>query len=265
VRITVLAVNHGTTPYAELMLASLVHHHRDRRNLSVVVLDNQSPDIRSLDRFGEYGVQIEQSGYTVNHVVTTHGEILRAAVLARPDCEAYLFVDCDVCFRADGTIDAMAAELESDPALFAVQARWLHEDGSVYQPETPDPLPRAFVRESIRHSPDEPWPAALEYALELRVADRVHPFCTLIRNTPQFRLATEHLGLSPGRIESERGGRWWDTLGLLTQVMRTHGLSWRESEQGVLHFGNVSWDDRWAEEKARRRDELLAHYRIEQH
>jgi hypothetical protein len=34
-RICVLTVNHGTTPYAELLLASLLHHH-DREDLDIV-------------------------------------------------------------------------------------------------------------------------------------------------------------------------------------------------------------------------------------
>ena len=32
-KICVLTVNHGTTPYAELLLASLLHHHPDREDL----------------------------------------------------------------------------------------------------------------------------------------------------------------------------------------------------------------------------------------
>jgi hypothetical protein len=259
-RITVVAVNHGTTAYAELLLSSLLRHHPDRADLQIVLLDNESPELDRLDRFRTAGVEIQQSGYSTSHTLTTHGEILRDAVLARPDCDAYLFVDCDVCFRTDDTIGGMAAELRSDSGLFAIQARWLNADGTQFHAAPVEPPPRSFIREAIRGSTADPWPEPLEYSVELRLADRVHPFCALLRNTPAFRSTVEHLGLSPAVVQSERGGRWWDTLGLLTQVMRTHGLGWRESEYGVLHFGNVSWDSQWAAEKAAARDRLLAEY-----
>lgn len=76
-----------------------------------------------------------------------------------------------------------------------------------------------------------------------------------------LRKTVETFGLSAGMVQSERTGRWWDTLGILTQVMATHGLDWKYSSQGVVHFGNVSWDDQWAAEKAAARDRLLAEYR----
>ncbi|TWD83707.1 hypothetical protein FB561_4876 [Kribbella amoyensis] len=256
-RICVLTVNHGTTPYAELLLASLQHHH-DREDLDVVVLDNTSDELDRLNRFAS--VEVVQTGYTTNHTLTTHGEILRDAVLARPAYDAYLFVDCDVCFVADRTIDAMEAELAADPDAFAVQARWITHQGDELHP-TDNAPPVAYVRESVRNSPDADWPAPLEYALAIQLNERVHPFCALVRNDDAFRLTVEHVGLSPAAVQAERGGKWWDTLGLLTQVMKTHGRYWTLSEQGVLHFGNVSWSPDWAAEKAAARDQLLAKYR----
>jgi hypothetical protein len=50
------------------------------------------------------------------------------------------------------------------------------------------------------------------------------------------------------------------SLGLLTQVMKTHGRSWRRSTCQVLHFSSVSWTTDDAECKVARRDELLDHY-----
>jgi hypothetical protein len=90
------------------------------------------------------------------------------------------------------------------------------------------------------------------------LGDRVHPFCTLLRNTPAVRRTVELIGLSPAMTQCVRGGRWWDTLGLFTQVMRTHGLDWRYSEQQAGHFGNVSWTTDWSVQKADRRDRLRA-------
>ncbi|GAB3820840.1 glycosyltransferase family A protein [Kribbella italica] len=256
-KICVLTVNHGTTPYAELLLASLLHHHPDREDVRVVVLDNASTDLDRLARFPS--VEVVQTGYTTDHTLTTHGEILRAAVLARPEYDAYLFVDCDVCFVADGTIEALAAELTADPDCFAVQARWITHQGEELQP-TDNAAPVAYVRESIRNSPDAAWPDPIEYSLEIQLNERVHPFCALIRNDDAFRRTVEHVGLSPAAVQAERGGKWWDTLGLLTQVMKTHGRHWTLSEQGVVHFGNVSWSADWAAEKAAARDRLLAAY-----
>ncbi|WP_432950041.1 hypothetical protein ACQPXM_18055 [Kribbella sp. CA-253562] len=256
-RICVLTVNHGTTPYAELLLASLLHHH-DREDLDIVLLDNASTDLDRLSRFES--VEVVQTGYTTSHTLTTHGEILRDAVLARPDYDAYLFVDCDVCFVADGTIDTMAAELAADPAAFAVQARWLTPDGGELPPSGEDFHPISYVRESVRRSPDAEWSNPIEYSLELQLTDRVHPFCALLRNDDVFRRTVEVIGLSPAAVQAERGGKWWDTLGLLTQVMKTHGRHWNLSAHGVIHFGNVSWSSDRAAEKAAARDRLLATY-----
>jgi hypothetical protein len=260
-RICVLTVNHGTTPYAELLLTSLLHHHPGRDDLHVVLLDNASDDLDRLSRFTE--VEVQQTGYTTDHTLTTHGEILRNAVLARPDYDAYLFVDCDVCFVADGTIDALAAALTADPAAFAVQARWLTHEGGELPASGEDSHPTSYIRESVRRSPDDDWSDPIEYALKLQLTDRVHPFCALLRNDDAFRRTVEHVGLSPAAVQAERGGKWWDTLGLLTQVMKTHGRHWNLSEQGVIHFGNVSWSSDWAAEKATARDRLLAAYSTE--
>ncbi|HVX42484.1 MAG TPA: hypothetical protein VHC49_01290 [Mycobacteriales bacterium] len=259
-RIDVLTVNHGTSRYAELLVASFLRHHPDRSGVRFVVLDNCSPEIERLDRFRVDGIEVQQTGYGERHILTTHGEILRDAVLARPDCDAYLFVDSDVCFQADGTLWGMAEELTADSGLFAIQARWMGADGTEFFESVPSPLPHSYIREYIRSSPDAPLPDPLEYAVELRMTDRVHPFCVLVRNSPEFRKTVDYIGLSPGRVEAERGGRWWDTLGLMTQVMRTHGKTWRRSAYGVLHFGSVSWDAQWAEEKAALRDSLLRRY-----
>lgn len=257
--VQVIAVNHGTTRYAELMLRSLLQHHRHRSHLQVLLLDNDSPDIERLDLLRDERVRIEQSGYGLDHQVTTHGEILAAAVLANPDCDAYLFVDSDVCFRSDRSIDRMADELAADAGLFGVQARWLLPDGTEFAPE-PGPPDVVGIRESVRAPGATAWSDAISYDVVRHGADRIHPFCALIGNTTLFRRTVETFGLSPAMVQSERSGRWWDTLGLMTQVMRINGLTWRRSEVGVTHFGNVSWDDRWAAEKAADRDRLMTQY-----
>lgn len=258
-RIQAIVVNHGTTRYLELLLASLLVHHSDRSDLSVLVLDNASSDVDRLDWARDYGVQIVASGYPAESAINTHGEILRDAVLARPECEAYLFLDADVCFVADDTIHTMAAELTADPDLFAVQATW-----SITGDDTYDIAPRwrefdMFVRDSVKFSADAEWPPLREYVV--RVTDRIWPFCTLVRNDTTFRRIVELIGLSGAHNQALRGGRQWDTFGLLDAVMQTHGPRWQRSECRVIHFGNVSYQDDIANGKAQRCDELLTRYR----
>lgn len=258
-RIQAIVVNHGTTRYVELLLASLLVHHPDRSDLDVLVLDNSSSDIRDLDWVQDYGVEIAPSGYPSESPINTHGEILRDAVLDRPDCDAYLFLDADVCFVADDTIQTMATELAADPILYAVQATW-----STTGDDTFEIPPRwreydMFVRDSFKFDENGVWPPPREYVV--KVTDRIWPFCTLVRNDAVFRRIVELIGLSGAHNQALRGGRQWDTFGLLDAVMQTHGRRWQRSTRRVIHFGNVSYQDDVANGKAQRRDELITHYR----
>lgn len=257
--ILAISVNHGTTDYAELMIRSLLHHHSDRRRLQVLLLDNDSPGAERLHQFASAGISVRRSGYSTRHTVTTHGEILAAAVLDHADHDAYLFLDSDICFRTDHTIDALAAELEADPGLFGVQARWLRLDETPYEPP-PGPRPLVTIKEAVRPEGQADFGDPVSY--QVRIGDRLDPYCALIRNTPAFRRTVESVGLSPAAVQSERTGRWWDTFGLMTQVMATHGLGWRTSSPGVIHFGSASWqDDAWTDQRIAVRDRLLAEYR----
>ncbi|WP_020574031.1 hypothetical protein [Actinopolymorpha alba] len=182
---------------------------------------------------------------------------MRDAVLAAPHCDAYLFVDSDVCFTTDNTIDAMAAELAADPRLFAVEASWGSEDGSVYDHAAGSPPSNSRIRESVRFAGGE-W--CEPYEFEVGYGDRLHPFCALVRNDAPFRSTVELLGLSSAMTQCVRGALFFDTFGLLTQVMKTHDRSFARSSQKVIHFGNVSWQSAYADEKAARRDALLRRY-----
>ncbi len=258
-RIQAVVVNHDTTKYVELLLASLLAHHPDRSGLDILVLDNASPDVRRLEWAKDYGVTIASSGYPPESPINTHGEILRDAVFDRPDCDGYLFLDADVCFVADNTINTMATELASCDDLFAVQAAW-----SITGDDTYDIPPRwreydMFVRDSFKFNVDAEWPPLREYVV--RVTDRIWPFCTLVRNDDVFRRTVELIGLSGAHNQALRGGRQWDTFGLLDAVMHTHGRRWQRSERRVIHFGNVSYQDDIANGKAAKRDELLTSYR----
>ena len=256
--IQAIVVNHGTTKNVELLLASLLVHHPDRSAFDILVLDNASPDVNRLDWAKDYGVEIAPSGYPSESAINTHGEILRDAVFDRPDCNAYLFLDADVCFVADNTIQTMAAELAARDDLFAVQATW-----SITGDDTFEIPPRwreydMFVRDSFKFDANGEWPPLREYVV--RVTDRIWPFCTLIRNDHVFRRTVELIGLSGAHNQALRGGRQWDTFGLLDAVMQTHSRRWQRSERRVIHFGNVSYQDDVANGKAARRDELLTNY-----
>jgi hypothetical protein len=256
VRVQVVTVNHGTSAYADLLFRSLIAHHRLGPDLSILLLDNDSGDVERLDWAKEFGVEIRPSGYSLEAAVTTHGEILRDAVLAEPDCDAYLFVDSDVCFTADDTIGTMAAELAADPTLFAVEAGWAHEDGTLFGHSAPTGTSR--IRESVRFEGAD-W--CDPYEFDIGYGDRVHPFCALVRNDAPFRTTVTELGLSPAVTYCVRGALFFDTLGLLTQVMKTHGRTWRRSSRSVIHFGNASWQSTPEDGKAARRDALLHTYR----
>ncbi|MGW0228203.1 hypothetical protein ACWDWO_07805 [Actinopolymorpha singaporensis] len=259
-RIQVVTINHGTTDYADLFLRSLIAHHPDRSELRVLVLDNDSGDVQRLDWARRFGVRIRASGYSLDASVNTHGEILRDAVLAEPDCDAYLFADSDVCFVSDDTLGATARELDSTPDAFAVEALWANEDDTIFHHRAGAPPGTSRIRESVRFAGGD-WGEPYEFDVDY--GDRVHPFCVLVRNDPPFRSTVELLGLSPAMTQCVRGAMFWDTFGLLTQVMRTHGRSWALSSRRVVHFAGVSWQSEYAEDKAARRDTLLGRYPLD--
>jgi hypothetical protein len=116
-----------------------------------------------------------------------------------------------------------------------------------------------FVRDAFKFDANAPWPPLREYVV--RYTDRIWPFCTLVRNDGVFRRIVELIGLSGAHNQALRGGRQWDTFGLLDAVMQTHGRRWQRSKCRVFHFGNVSYQDDVANGKADKRDELLTNYR----
>lgn len=197
-----MSVNHGTTAYAELLLRSLLAHHRDRPELSILLLDNGSSELGRLEWAKAYGVEIRPSGYSLDAPITTHGEILRDAVRATPGCDTYLFVDSDVCFVADNTIQAMPRELFDDPSLFAVQAIWSLADGSTYDPTAYVSGQTSRVRESVRLFGQDEWGEPSEW--DIGYTDRVHPFCTLVRNDTAFRITVDRTLACADAMRSRR-------------------------------------------------------------
>jgi hypothetical protein len=243
-RIKAVSVNHNTSRYMELMLRSLFAHHPAGLNLSVTVYDNASRDDTSeLAAYAESkGIPFVQSGFSTETKNNSHGEILGRFVLEHPDCTHYLFLDADVCFLEDNTLDAMLAELEDRATAFGIGPR-MSWDGV-------EELPRD-VRKA---KPD--------------ICDaRLHPCCALVKNTPLFRGIVEEIGLTSVKYLWAERDEIVDTFKLMTKVMKTHGLKHLISSKMVLHFFCVAyiWEPtrHWNEAKARRRDELLSKYRGE--
>jgi hypothetical protein len=241
-KIEAVTVNHNTSPYMELMLHSLFTHHSSEINLSLTVLDNASTDDMSeLKAYVQSkGLFIEQTGFTTKTRNNSHGEILGKFVLNHPDCTHYLFLDPDVCFLEDNTIDIMLKELEEGDNTFGIGPR-MSWDGINEIPQ-----------DARKDNPD--------------ICDaRLHPCCALVENTSLFRLVVQEVGLSTANYLWAEREEIFDTFKLMTKVMKTHGLKHMISSQMVLHFFCVSylWEPtkHWNEAKVKRRDELLSKYR----
>jgi hypothetical protein len=243
VQIQAVTVNHNTSMYTELMLRSLTARHPEL-DVAVTIMDNASTDnMAGLRDFAEANnFPIVQSGYDAGQTkLNSHGEILSQFVLDHPDCDYYLFLDADVVFLSDNTLQALLHELEKSADVFGVGPRqtW---DGQ-------DEIPEAH-RAPVYYS-------------------RLHPCCALIRNTALFRQVVEVIGLTgvkycwskqddafPDECE-----KYLDTCELMTRVMGTHGLKHRVVAPMILHFFSVSYDDRWMESKNERCQKMLADYR----
>jgi hypothetical protein len=237
-----VTVNHNTSPYMELMLRSLYFHHPAGLDLTLTVYDNASTDeMGGLLEYLRYkNLALQQTGFSTETINNSHGEILRRFVLEQPECSHYLFLDSDVCFLADYTIQTMLQELEESTDVFGIGPR-MSWDGIAEIPKD--------AREA---NPD--------------ICDaRLHPCCALVKNTPLFRSIVEEIGLSSVQYLGAESDEILDTFKLLTKVMKTHGFSHLLSSQMVLHFFCVSyaWEPtkHWNEAKAQTRDALLTKYR----
>lgn len=229
--IQAVTVNHNTSSYTELLLRSLVARHATL-DLTITVMDNNSTDdMTSLRAFlAEEQIPLHQSGFDINTKHNSHGEVLQQFVLTHPDCAYYLFLDADVCFLEEGTIDAMVTQLDANPNLFGIGVRqsW---DGVVEIP--------ADIHDAIYHI-------------------RLHPCCALVKNTPFFRRIAEEMGFTGFTYHWAAGEQYVDTFGLLTKVMKTQGLRHAIAPKLVYHFFSVSYDPQWMASKNQRRDALLA-------
>ncbi|MDT7784018.1 MAG: hypothetical protein QOF58_2437 [Pseudonocardiales bacterium] len=229
-----VVVNHNTSTYAELLLRSLFARHGSGLDLDVTVYDNESTDDTAGLRAyaAARGIPVLPSGFGRGMPHNSHGAVLDRFVLEHPDCDYYLFLDSDVVFIQDDTLHTMRAELEADESAFGVGAR-MSWDGEAEVPQ-----------------------AALDQNPGI-YADRLHPCCALVRNTPAFRRVVEEIGLGCAKLLRPDREEYVDTFRLATMAMRTHGYRHIRSAKMVLHFFCVSYDPSFLESKNRRRDALL--------
>jgi hypothetical protein len=240
--IEAVTVNHNTSKYMELMLRSLFARHSSRLRLSVTVYDNASQDdMTDLCAYAtSQRIPLLQSGFTIGTKNNSHGEVLSKFVLDHAGCTHYLFLDADVCFLEQGTLDAMLEELEARDDAFGI-------------------------------GPRMSWDGIDEMPLDVRASNpdiyeaRLHPCCALVKNTPLFRRVVAEVGLSCVNLLRASSEEYLDTFKLVTKVMKTHGLRHIISSKMVLHFFCVSyvWEPtkHWDEAKERRRDAFLADLR----
>jgi len=213
--IKAVAVNHNTSAYMELMARSLFARHPQDSGLqfSLYIYDNASQDdMTDLESYAEnQGILIIQSGFTTETKHNSHGEVLRRFVLDSPEPTHYLFLDSDVCFLEDLTLNRMLSELEHAPDAFGIGPR-MSWDG-------------------LEEIPEDNWKANPD------IYDaRLHPCCALVKNTPLFRNVVEEIGLSCAKYLWAETEEYLDTFKLMTKVMKTHGLKHIISSKMVLHF-----------------------------
>lgn len=254
-QISAVTVNRNTSEYTELLLRSFFAHHNGL-DVGFTVLDNNSDDDMSRLRAyaDEMGIPIFTTEWTPTTPGNNHGENLRDFVLAHPDSEHILFLDCDVVFVQEDTVSTMVSELESQDGLWAVQARFTSDGVN----ERPQELMNSSGQRMFQNIAFESTEQEVAQGQPLRykplpavMGDRVHPCCVLIKNSRAFQLTASLIGFSCAHFEESGCGKVYDTLGAATQVMKTHDLSSILSEKRVVHFGSVSYKSR-----SKEKDEL---------
>jgi hypothetical protein len=239
-----VVVNHNTSRFAELALRSLSWAAtRCGTDVRVTVADNHSADGTAELRAAveECGAAWELTRWPAGRQpLTTHGDVLRDFVLARPDAEGFLFVESDVCFLDPSALRVMLGELAAD-GVWAVQARLLTDKiagpatfrEALHRKRRPIELTAHLELET-----DDGTSATLDLRHSGRRIPRCHPGCALIRNSPAFQLAARHLGFSACWTWSNdvQLGGLSDTLSLVSNVMRTHRCRHRISTASVVHF-----------------------------
>ena len=248
-QIQAVIVNHNTSPFSELCLRSLFATEGTMKtSLTVTVMDNHSDDdglaeLRHATE--EMGADFELSRWPVAAAtVNTHGDVLRDFVLARPDPDCYLFLDADIAFTEPETLRTMYTELIGRDDTWAMQARFVSAEGrcegSSLDLGAGDPQHFFVGFEDPASDRSRTFPIAGTGKA------RVHPGCCLIRNSPALQETAEAVGFGTAVSMSqdpELAG-YFDTMALASAVMATNGLIYGLSSAHVVHYFNVSYDER---------------------
>lgn len=173
--------------------------------------------------------------------LTTHGDVLRDFVLARPEAAGYLFVESDMCLHEPDAIAVMLNDLSSQSDLWAVQARMLTkpaDDRQLFTELVKRKRRPLDLHAQLTLETDEGDVQQVELVHRGRRIPRCHPGCTLIRNSDAFQLAALHLGFASAWTWSNDAllGGLSDTLGLVSLAMRTHRRRSIVSAARVIHF-----------------------------
>ena len=246
-------VNHNTSRFAELCMRSLLATN-DLRGLRVTVADNHSSDEGAeelREAASDLGATFVRTRWPAADATTnTHGDVLRDFVLGRREADCYLFVDADIVFVEADTVATMLDELRASSDLWAVQARYV-------SPERRQPGASLDMGAGDPQLVDAGFSGTHWRWTTLGSGQRrVHPGCTLIANSPPFLVAARDLGFGTfvGLSQDDRVAGYYDTMALATAVMRTHRLRYQLSTASVVHYFNVSYDDRTDLTKAKLMD-----------
>ena len=244
--IEAVIVNHNTSAFSELCLRSLYATESPLGSgLSVTVIDNHSgdPGIGDLHRAAvELGARLETSRWPAEEAtVNTHGDVLRDFVLARPEASYYLFLDADIVFIHRATLTTMRADLDGRQDRWAVQARFAGTErnrgpGASLDIGHGDPMDLYAGFEGTE------W----HFTVHGTGKRRVHPGCALITNSPalQRTAATAGFATAVSLSQDASVAGYYDTMALASMVMATHGQSYALSTAEVVHYYNISYDDR---------------------
>ena len=240
-KIKAVTVNHNTSRFVELMIRSLFATNKPSvLSLDLTVLDNKSNDKyyeNLLTYLKNANINITQTGFDNKVDVQKHGKALEVFVKENPDCEYYLFLDSDMWFIEDETIETMLSELDSAPKnTFGVQARIKGfyakdiiegKDGNLGYP----------CIDKMR------WKTTIdgkEYKMAVKNL-RCSPVCCLIKNDKMFRKISLNTGLTPAYIFRVGRIEYYDTFGLMTHIMIGNGRKYIVSKKEINHFTETSY------------------------
>lgn len=270
-RLRAVVANHNTSMYVEILVRTLLAAHQTGlADVSLTIVDNQSADagVEDLVRLAhEVGAEFVPSGFGLTESPNTHGDNLSKFVLESDPCEAFLFLDSDVVVLESDTLPRMRAELASSLGLWAVQASYVAAErrrGRGGSRERGGGEHTLYWSPTYSHDVDRDGAGRSLRVFKTTNQARCHPGFTLVRDSAAFRAVTRGFGLGAGYVLSHdpaRGG-WYDTFGLVTRAMETHGLDFAVSDASVHHIFGVSYDLATRAQKDSRyaalRDELRA-------